>query len=155
APGRRSAGRLKGQAQEESDEQHRIVAGILTQTPVLRLLQLILEDHPVACRAEDLDAGNLTFCQPSTIEDLPSPAECLALIANLGEDRAELDLLRGSHHFPEFLPDGRSRWLASWNGGSVEETYRQQGLIERFTLPEMSTAIIGPGMVHRARAASG
>ena len=66
---------------DESDAFKGRVAAILTQERVLRLLRLILEDHPVACRAEALDSASLSFCQPSTIEDLPSPAEASSRLA--------------------------------------------------------------------------
>jgi len=76
------------------------VADALFDEDILRVIRGILDDNPVAIRAESVDADQADFVQMSGLEDLPSPAECLGLIFPNREKPVALEVVRGSHRFP-------------------------------------------------------
>ncbi|TCZ56590.1 hypothetical protein [Roseicella aquatilis] len=127
--------------------------GLLFRDAPLALLRAAFDDNPLVCRVE-LARGTTGFVQPSTAEPLPSPAECLALVAGIGEGRLLLDIIRDSHALPEFTPAGESRWLAG-----VPATVALAGAagasVETLALGETDLAVIGPGTVYRLRVPEG
>lgn len=85
--------------------------GLLFQPAPLGLMRAVLDDNPVVRRAVLVRGGEGRFDQPSTAEDLPSPAECVLAVVPLGaEAGCTLDIVRGSHALPEFNGAGQSRW---------------------------------------------
>ena len=67
----------------------------------LRALRAILDDNPVVYRAVLSRGNGGAFVQPSTVEALPSPAECVAVVACAGEEPVVVDLV-------DRLPSGGS-----------------------------------------------
>lgn len=126
-------------------------ATIVFASPVLRRLRLILEDHPIAVRADLIRPGEQErFTQPSHAEELPAPSECVAVIAAPGGGAFELVVVRGSHRFPEFTADGLSRWTGS--DGSVAALAGHAGsLADIVRVPAGGAAILSPGLMYRAR----
>ncbi|WP_368414750.1 hypothetical protein [Falsiroseomonas sp.] len=84
---------------------------LLFQPTPLGLLRALLDDNPVVSRAVLTQGEDGRFDQPSTAEDLPSPAECVLAVVPLGGGAGcTLDVVRGSHALPEFNAAGQSRW---------------------------------------------
>jgi hypothetical protein len=102
----------------------------------------------------DIARGTTGFTQPSTAEPLPSPAECLALVAGIGEGQVLLDIVRGSHALPEFTPAGESRWLAGVPA-TLALAESAGASIETLALGATDLAVIGPGTVYRLRVPEG
>lgn len=120
--------------------------GILADRGVATILQTLLEDRPVALSAESLGAEEVRFRQPSGVEALASPAECVAIVAPMADRSVQIDVVRGSHRFPEFTAGGTSRYLP---GGSLAaEQVTAQHLIDSVTIGPDSVAVIGPGTIY-------
>jgi hypothetical protein len=118
----------------------------LFRDPVLAVLRAALDDNPVCYRVTLTRRGTTDFAQASTAEALASPAECLALVAG----PVALDIVRGSHHLPEFSADGRSRYLA---GGAALDAARLAGAsVETIEVGARDLVLLGAGTVFRLRA---
>jgi hypothetical protein len=126
---------------------------LLFRDAALGLLRGAFDDNPLVCRVE-LARGTTAFTQPSTVEPLPSPTECAAMIAGIGEGRLLLDIVRDSHALPEFTPGGESRWLAG-SAASLSLASAAAASIETLPLGECDLAIIAPGTVYRLRVPEG
>jgi hypothetical protein len=131
------------------------ICTILQSKSVLQLLHPILEGPPLAISTSIVEGTDEGFRQPSAMEALPSPAECLSLVVPLDDQPVELDVIRGSHQFPEFSPEGQSRWVNSSAAVAIDMALRQHGMIDCYPLPPGSIAIIGPGLIHRVRTEPG
>jgi hypothetical protein len=117
----------------------------------LRLLSSILEDNPISVKASIIKEDESTYGQTSSWEELPSPADCLGLIAPLGDD-VSVEVLRGSHWFPEFTADGISRWTVEGRPGVAAAVVAPNTYTDVFDIPAKSIAIVGPGLIHRVHA---
>ncbi|WP_270934833.1 hypothetical protein [Falsiroseomonas oryzae] len=130
-----------------------VLAELLFRDATVRPLRAALDDNPVCTRVVPLRGIERGFRQGSTAEELPSPAECLVMVAAAGGEVA-LDIVRDSHALPEFTPDGRSRWLAAPD--AALELAVEQGLsLDHVELSPTDVAIVGPGTLHRLRAEGG
>jgi hypothetical protein len=120
--------------------------------PLLRLLQLELDDQPVVLKAEIANATR-PLAQPSTEMELPSPAECLLVVVPLGRQASvHVDALRQSHLLPEFNRDGVSRWVRSGATDITEAAeLENHGLLDRHEVPSGTAAIVDPGLLHALR----
>ncbi len=119
--------------------------------PLLRLLQLVLDDQPVVLKAE---IANTTrpLAQPSTEMELPSPAECLLVVVPLGGAPVHVDALRQGHLLPEFNRDGVSRWVRPGVAAITEAAdLENHGLLDRHAVPPGTAAIVDPGLLHALR----
>jgi hypothetical protein len=126
-----------------------VISSVLRSRPVLDLLRTILEGHPLAVGAEIVEAAEERFRQFSTSKVLPSPAECLGLIVPLCDNAVQLEVVRGSHLFPEFTLDGQSRWVSQSGMVATDVAIQQFGMIDRHDLEPGSVAVLGPGLIHR------
>lgn len=131
------------------------VAATVFDLGMLRHLRAILDDHPIVVRADIVDSDEEEFRQMSAIEDLPSPAECLGIIFPGGEKPISIDLVRGGHRFPEFRPDGLSRWSHADALNKTRALLSPDMLIDRHLVPRRSALLIGSGALCRVRGASG
>jgi hypothetical protein len=95
------------------------------------------------------------FIQMSAIEELPSPAECLGIIFPADEQPISVDIVRGGHRFPEFLPDGLSRWSHAHALSTRRAILSPDMPIDRHLVPPRSAILIGSGALCRSRAAAG
>jgi hypothetical protein len=143
------AGRQQAASGLDGDELGYKVAAVLFDDPLLRLLRAILDDHAIAVQGDIIPAPQPNYTQPSAIEDVASPAECLALVAPYGAGPVKIDVLRGSHRFPEFLSEGKSRWMHSAADRVGEVTLGANLLVDQYAVPANSVAVIGPGLLHR------
>ena len=128
----------------------RAVEAALGVPSVLAALRAVLEDHPLILRPRPCEAEE-PFRQPSGTEGLASPGECLLLVLALTDTPVELEVVRDSHRLPEFTADGLSRWT-SRSGTEALAMAGQHGLLDRYTLPRDTLAVIGPGLLHRVLA---
>jgi hypothetical protein len=128
----------------------------------LGALRAVLDDNPVAYRVVLTRGGKDpgVLAQPSSAERLPSPAECLLLVTCVGGSRTDgisIDIVSGSHELPEFTPHGRSRWLADpmrdREPAAVELAREFGASLETVEIGPQDVALLGPGTVHRVRAA--
>ncbi|HEV7264996.1 MAG TPA: hypothetical protein VGN83_08780 [Falsiroseomonas sp.] len=126
------------------------LADLLFQEATLRPLRATLDDQPVCTRIVPARGIEHGFQQPSTAEALPSPAECLLLVAAIGGE-VTLDIVRDSHALPEFTADGRSRWTANSAEAPLDLALAQGLSIEQVELSPADIAIVGPGTLHRLR----
>jgi hypothetical protein len=78
--------------------------------------------------------------QPSARNAGASPAECVEIIAPLGEG-VVLDVVHDSHKLPEFTPYGISRWVS--------------GGMDRYEMQAVTAVIVGAGTIYRIRCAEG
>jgi hypothetical protein len=130
----------------------KMVAEIVDQPTVLRALQPILDDKLLVFKAEIIKGHATELNQPSAENELPSPAECLAVIVPVSDSPIEIDIVRGSHHFPEFTLDGVSRWLKPRSNARLASAAAEQGLLDRYAVEPGSAAVIGSGAVYSVRA---
>ena len=137
------------------DDLPAVVAEILFDATVLRILRGILDDNPVAIRADVVAAEPSGHLQMTAVEDLPSPAECLGLIFPSRDKTVAVDVVRGGHRFPEFLPDGSSRWTHAAADRIAKATLSPELPVDRHLIPKGSALLLGPGTLFRNRAAAG
>jgi len=130
----------------------RAIERALEAPSVIAALRAVLEDHPLVLRPVSCEPA--PFRQPSGMEALASPAECLALVIPLGGAAVELEVVRDSHKLPEFSADGVSRW-SSRTGHEALAMAEQYGMLDRYALAPDTLAVIGPGLLHRVLAADG
>lgn len=138
------------------------VPGLIFQPAALSLLRAMMDDTPVVHRVvvshgEDTATS---FAQPSAAERLPSPAESALIVACLpgtAGSSLQIEIIAGSHEFPEFTADGRSRWLpvppGSHSTPAVEIARRCDASIRMIEVGPQDLLILGPGTVYRLRAA--
>jgi hypothetical protein len=130
--------------------------GALIEDPLtLAALRAVLEDHPLAITAEMVTTLDTRLIQPSAEVDLPSPAECVVVIASVTEQPVAVEIVRNSHHLPEFTPGGISRWSRGQAHAGIEVAVAQQGLMTLYDIASGSAAIIGPGTIYQLRCSNG
>lgn len=127
------------------------IASRFFHEPTLRLLRSILEDHPIAVKAEKRVRNEQSYTQFSAWEDLPAPAECLGLIMPM-TDSISVEVLRSSHRFPEFSADGISRWTPEGVGVAADAGAGSSTFTDQFSIVAGGMAIVGPGLLHRVQA---
>ncbi|HZF75572.1 MAG TPA: hypothetical protein VE033_07045 [Acetobacteraceae bacterium] len=130
------------------------IAELVFRDIVLRPVRAALDDQPVCTRIVPVRGAEHGFMQPSTAEALPSPAECLVLVAAIGGGLT-LDVVRGSHALPEFTGEGRSRWTQAGIGAAQELALAGGLSVEQSEIGSGDIAILGAGTLHRIRAAEG
>lgn len=142
---------------ERLPEASQVSAGLVSslfEIETLRPLMAILEDRPVV-----LSAGIVSepqpLGQPSTLSELGGQNECLVLVAPLGSQEVQLEVVRASHCFPEFTVQGRSRWLDANGADGYLDGLRQGGFLDVFNVPPGSVAVVGPGTLQRIRCEAG
>lgn len=135
-----------------ADPARRAIEAAIAAPDIVATLRAVLEDHPLVLRPHLCDSGG-PFRQPSGMEALASPAECLLLVAPLNGP-VELEVVRDSHLLPEFTPDGASRWM-SRTGAEALAMAEQHGMLDRIVLAPDTLAVIGPGLLHRILAPEG
>jgi hypothetical protein len=116
------------------------------------VLHAVLEDRPLAI-APRLVGGREPemFHQPSGMQALPSPAECVALVVPVGTREVGLEVVRDSHLLPEFTMQGTSRWTSRVASEPLQMA-EVHGMLDRYVLPPGSVAVIGPGLLYRVAA---
>lgn len=129
--------------------------GVAFRDVSLRALRAALDDNPLIYRAALSRGSGGAFAQPSAVEALPSPAECVAVVACLGDGPAMIDVVRGSHALPEFTSDGRSRWLVAGSGAGVELAGSHALSVEHVDIGPLDLVLVGPGTLYRLRAPGG
>lgn len=132
-----------------------VLPSVVLREVALRALRAILDDNPTIYRAALARGDGAGFAQPSTVEALPSPAECVAMIAGTGSDPVLMDVVRGSHQLPEFTSDGRSRWIVAGSGAGVEIAIGHALSVEHVEIGPLDLALVGPGTLHRLRTTEG
>ena len=130
------------------------VAEAMFDEDLLRLLRAIFDDHPVAIRADVLESDEPGFTQTSALEDLPSPAECMALVFPSGSQSTTVGVVRGAHRFPEFLVNGLSRWSHEASK-VIAKSLSADMPVDQHKVSRGSIIMIGPGALSRVMAASG
>jgi hypothetical protein len=123
----------------------------LDDKALLSPLRAILEDNPLAIRADWLSGIESELTQTSASNPSPSPAECLDIVVPFGNDVC-LDVVRDGHRLPEFTPHGISRWV-NRTSKTVLALAGDSGILDRHALPNGSAAIVGPGTLYRAHCA--
>jgi hypothetical protein len=118
---------------------------------LLDLLRSIFDDNPLICRTEFVGGDAGAFKQPSALEALPSPAECVLLVSTVGDTPCEVDIVVGSHEMPEFTADGRSRWVSKDAATAVEIAVSNGASVKTLVLGKADVAILGPGTIYRMR----
>jgi hypothetical protein len=131
------------------------VAKTLFDEEVLKILRAVLDDNPVAVRADAVDSDEKAFTQTSAMEDLSSPAECIGVVFPGGGQGVSVDVVRGGHRFPEFLPDGLSRWTQPAARRTANALLSADFPIDSYRIPLGSAMLVGPGALTRVRAAAG
>lgn len=126
--------------------------GVIFRETPLKVMRAAMEDNPLAYRAMLCRGEEGSFSQPSTAEGLPSPAECLGIVACTGEEGITLDVIRNSHTLPEFTADGRSRWLAAGAAVGVELAVQHGLSVDMIPVGPHDLVILSPGLLHRVRA---
>jgi hypothetical protein len=138
-------------ARKEGPQTPAVVADMLFDEDVLRVLRSVFEDHPVAISAERVEIDESEPRQPSAIQELPSPAECVALIMPATTQPISVDVIRGSHRLPEFTPAGRSRWLLAAGQKSLADLVPPDTPVDRCAVAPGNALLVGPGVLHYIR----
>ena len=124
------------------------ISNVFFHERTLQLLSAVLEDNPIAVKATVVKESEKDYSQTSNWEELPSPAESLSLIVPVGED-VSVEVLRGSHWFPEFAADGTSRWTIDGRDRVAAAASAPNAYSDVFSIPSQSIAMVGPGLIHR------
>ena len=148
---KRQSSATGGPGRDRMSDPVEAISTILQSAAVLSLLHPILEGHPLALATGMAEGDTEGFRQASAMESLPSPNECLALVVPSGDRPVELDVVRDSHHFPEFSANGQSRWINSSSVAAVDIALRQNGMIDHYQIEPGSVAVVSPGLIHRVR----
>ena len=127
------------------------VGGLLRSGPVLDLLKAILEGLPIAVSSHVAEGTDEGFRQPSAMERLRSPAECVSVVVSLDDKPFVLDIVRDSHLFAEFSTQSESRWTNPAGAVAIDVALKESGLVDRHSVPPGSAVIVGPGLIHRVR----
>lgn len=131
------------------DNEPKSIADAMFDDSVLSLLRGIFDDHPLAVLARRIEESETDFTQISTQEQLPSPCECVSVVSALGSSPIEIEVIRGGHRFPEFLPDGSSRWLRGTSIHTNELIASGRAQVDTYEINPGETAILGPGTIAR------
>ncbi len=89
------------------------------------------------------------------MEAMPSPAECLLLLTPIGGVDCEVDIIVGSHRFPEFTADGRSRWVDKDASSAADMAVQNGASVQTVSLGEGGILLLGPGTLFRTRVSGG
>ena len=73
----------------------------------------------------------------------------MALLASKGAAPTSIEIVRGSHNFPDFAADGQARWLLPPGAASLSYAAGIGAPIDFVTLRENQLAIIGAGAIYR------
>jgi hypothetical protein len=114
---------------------------------ISRVLEAAFDDHPVSLGTDVLTAS-LPLAQASAETRSPSPAECLLLLAPLGDAPVMLDIIRASHTLPEFTAEGSSRWIAGATPLSENMALLQTAMVERVDIMPGMVALVGAGTIY-------
>jgi len=117
---------------------------------IQRVLQAVFDDHPVAYRLDWLTESQSVFTQISTIESFPSPTECAAIY--FAVSKGSIDIIHGSHEFPEFTSIGHSRWIATAAEEISQIAVASGASINTVDFEQTGALICSPGLLHRAQA---
>jgi hypothetical protein len=115
------------------------------------ILQSIFDDHPVAYGIELLKAKSNSFAQICTVEELPSPAECVVLYISADFSKASMEIIHESHELPEFTRTGRSRWTNEGSQELTEIAIASGRSIETIDINAGEILLVGPGLMHRSQ----
>lgn len=128
-------------------------ADFLDSPEILPLLHAVLEDSPMAVKADWFEDDATHFSQPSTANPSPSPGECIELVVSFA-DGVSLDVIRDSHALPEFTVNGKSRWTADVTDAATAAA-SSAGLLDNISLPAGTAALVGPGTIYQIRSEAG
>jgi hypothetical protein len=124
---------------------------LLFQPAPLGLLRALLDDNPVVSRVVLTQGEDTRFDQPSTAEDLPSPAECVLAVVPLGGGAGcTLDVVRGSHTLPEFNAAGQSRWTTP--GAAAACALAAGASVDSLRIGPSEIGVVSAGTLCRLRA---
>ena len=127
---------------------------LLFQPGPLGLLRALLDDNPVVSRVVLTQGEDDRFDQPSTAEDLPSPAECVLAMVPLGDGAGcTLDVVRGSHALPEFNAAGQSRWTTP--GAAAVFAIAAGASVDSLRIAPGEIGVVSAGTLCRLRAEGG
>jgi len=122
---------------------------LLDEPAMLALLRSVLEDNPMAVKADWLEYGETDFTQPTSRNPSPAPGECVELVIAFGEG-VTLDVIRGSHKLPEFTLNGKSRWTTP-SAGNAASAAGPMGLLDSLQAATDAVTLVGPGTIYRIR----
>jgi hypothetical protein len=151
----RKAGGSRHAATVKAPDPTDTISAVLQSKRVLALLHSVLEGIPLVVGTGFVEGTQESFRQASAMEGLPSPNECLAMVIPVADSPVELDVIRGSHLFPEFSTDGQSRWVTPSAAVAIDVALRQHAMVDQYSVPVGSVAVIGPGLIHRVRTEAG
>ena len=132
-----------------SDLEHTL-GGVFFRHLVQDVLTAAFDDVPVLISGQVLHDSQRAFRQPSTGQGLSSPVESVALLASNGHSPSSIELIRGSHNFPDFAATGEPRWLLPAGSAALSHAAALGAPIEIVTLRANQVAIIAAGTLYRA-----
>ena len=127
-----------------------LASKILDRPWLVEVMRAILDDVPVVVEMKEVTSSEASLAQASASGNLPSPAECLALVVPCSGQSVDVDVVPESHLLPEFTPDGVSRWVSA----ATEEqilTMSKNAFLDRIAVHPGSVGLFGPGPIHRVR----
>lgn len=127
------------------------ILDLFSEDAILNVLRAVFDDNPLICRTEFFTGNAAAFCQPSALESLPSPAECILMVTTAGDASCEVDIVVGSHEMPEFTLDGRSRWVSKDAVAAVDVALSNGASIKTLELKKSEIALLSPGTIYRLR----
>ena len=127
----------------------RTLGSVFFRTNVHDVLVAAFDDVPVVINGSVLTESQREFRQPPSGHALSSPVESMALLASKGAAPTSIEIVRGSHNFPDFAADGQARWLLPPGAASLSYAAGIGAPIDFVTLRENQLAIIGAGAIYR------
>ncbi|SDB74758.1 hypothetical protein [Belnapia rosea] len=131
------------------------IPGLIFRDTALRAMRAVLDDNPLAYRVALSRRQVGEFAQPSAMERLTSPAECVALVACAGNAPVLVDLIRDSHRLPEFTVAGQSRWVSAEASAGIELAVGHALSVEQVEVGPMDLLMVSPGTLYRLRTPEG
>lgn len=135
------------------DDLERAIATMFFRPLVQDTLSAMFDDTPVVVRGAVHRDMQRDFRQPCSGQTLSSPVECVALIASApthgGASPTSIELVQGSHDFPDFTSHAEPRWTLPPGAAALAHAASVGAPIQVLTLRPHQIALIAAGTIYR------
>ena len=127
----------------------RTIGAMFFRPPTQDVLLAAFDDVPVVTSGHLVWESQREFRQPPTGHNLSSPVESVSLLASNGQSPTSIEIVRGSHDFPDFTSGGDARWLLPSGAAALSHAASIGAPIEAVTLHAHQVAILAAGTIYR------
>jgi hypothetical protein len=133
----------------EFDDIEQQVARMVFRPAIDEILKGIVDDEPIIIHGSIVHEVQRQLHQPSSGRNLPSPLECFSLLSPCGATPSTLELVRGSHRFPDFTRAGEARWLLLEDHAAMRHAASVGSSVELAVLEPNQVILIAAGKIYR------